>query len=298
MNKSLEILRDIYKPYRYTIRGKVTILETTSGTIVVKPKEKDLKEVYQYLSSRSFSCFPSLIDENRDGVYVFPYIEENYCPKEQKAQDMMILVASLHQKTTFFKSVSQDVYQEIYEAIESNIQYLKNYYHGLFDLYFTEVYMSPSHYFLMRNCSKIFASLEFSQKELDIWFDMVRNEKKQRVSYIHNNLELEHFLKSDEDYFISWEKSKIDSPVLDLVHFYQKEYFDLDFASLFQKYQERFPWNEAEKKLFFIMISLPQKVVLDKDEMNNCHRLRESLDYLYKTEELIRPYYAKEPKEE
>lgn len=292
MNKSFEILKDIYKPYRYTIKGKAMILETTSGTIVVKPKEKDLRSIYQYLQSRSFTAYPDLLEDNRDGVHVFPYIEEAPIPKEQKAQDMMASIAQLHQKTTYYKPVSQDTYQEIYEAVASNILFLKNYYDGLFDIYFSEVYTSPSHYFLMRNCSKILASLGFAQSELEQWFELVKNEKKQRVCFIHNNLSLEHYFKADQDYFISWEKSKIDSPVLDLVTFYQKEFFDLDFETLFQKYQESFPWNEGEKKLFFILISLPQKVPFTDDEFFNCRKLRECLDYLYKTEELIRPYYA------
>ena len=150
----------------------------------------------------------------------------------------------------------------------------------------------------MRNCFKIFSSLDFAQHELDLWFDLVKDEKKQRVCFIHNNLSLEHYLKNEQDYFISWEKSKIDSPVLDFVLFYQREFFDLDFATLFQKYQEKFPWNEAEKKLFFLIISLPQKVPFTEDEFENCRILRECLDYLYKTEELIRPYYAIEQKEE
>lgn len=298
MNRSLEILKDIYKPYRYTIKGKATILETTSGTFVVKPKEINLREVYQYLQSRNFYDYPQLIDDTRDGVDVFSYIEEVRLPKEQKAQDMMESLASLHQKTTYFKTVSQDTYQEIYEAIDSNITYLRQSYESLFDLYFAEVYPSPSHYFLMRNISKILASLSFAKKELDAWYEMVKEKKKQRVCFIHNNLSLEHFLKGEQNYFISWDHSKIDSPVLDLVPFYQREYFDLDFEDLFEIYQTKFPWNEEEKKLFFLLISLPQKPVLTEDEFLNCQKIRETLDYVYKTEELIRPYYAVEQKEE
>ena len=37
MNK-LETLKSIYKPYRYTIKGKCTILETTNGNYVIKKK--------------------------------------------------------------------------------------------------------------------------------------------------------------------------------------------------------------------------------------------------------------------
>ncbi len=298
MNRSFEVLSDIYKPLRYTLKGHVTILESTSGTIVLKPKENDLDSLFSYLRRRNFSALPKLIDSSRDGVNVFSYIEEMPMPKEQKAQDLVQVMASLHQKTSFYKNVSLDTYQEIYENIVSNIQFLQNSFHELFDLYFQEVYPSPSHYLFLRNASKVFASLEFSKREVDDWFELVKKENKQRVSYIHNQLCLDHFLKGEEEALISWEKSKVDSPVLDFVHFYQAEYFDLDFETLFQKYQEKYPWNEEEKKLFFILISLPFFPQLENDEMKNCEVMRNLFDYVFKTEQLIRPYYAVEQDDE
>lgn len=294
MNRSFEVLRDIYKPIRYTLRGKVVILETTSGNFVVKPKENDISNVYRYLQSRSFHHFPKLIDYSREDVNLFSYIEDTPMPLEQKAQDLIDVLASLHQKTAYFKTVSLDIYQEIYENIDSNIVYLRQVYDQLFTVCFEEVYMSPSHYLFMRNSSKIFSSLDFAKRELDDWFELVKKEGKQRVTFIHNNICLDHYLKSDQDYFISWEKSKIDSPVLDLVNFYQKDYFDVEFSSLFKRYQEKFPLHEAEKKLFFILITLPRKMDFQQNEFQNCKMVRECLDYLFKTEELVRPYYAVE----
>ena len=296
MNKSIEVLKDIYKPIRYTKRGKITILETTSGNFVVKPKENDVAKVYRYLQSRNFHEFPELVDFSRADVNMFSYVEDTPMPTEQKAQDLIGILASLHQKTAYFKTVSLDTYQEIYENIDSNIQYLKQYYDTLFDNCFLENYMSPSHYLFMRNSSKILSSLDFAKRELDDWFELVKQESRQRVSFIHNNMSLEHYLKGDRDYFISWEKSKIDSPVLDLVHFYQTDYFDVEFITLFQKYQEKFPLQEAEKKLFFILISLPMKMTFTEEEFQNCKMVREGLDYLFKTEELVRPYYTVEQK--
>lgn len=296
MNKSIEVLKDIYKPIRYTKRGKITILETTSGNFVVKPKENDIAKVYRYLQSRNFHEFPELVDFSRADVNMFSYVEDTSMPVEQKAEDLIGVLASLHQKTAYFKTVSLDTYQEIYENVDSNIQYLRQYYDALFDTSYLEVYMSPSHYLFMRNSSKILSSLDFAKRELDDWFELVKQESRQRVSFIHNNMSLDHYLKSDRDYFISWEKSKIDSPVLDLVHFYQTDYFDVEFQSLFQKYQEKFPLLDAEKKLFFILISLPMKITLTDNEFQNCKSVRESLDYLFKTEELVRPYYSVEQK--
>lgn len=294
MNRSLDVLKELYKPYRYTFRGKATILETTSGSVVVKPKENDITKVYRYLQSRSFLNYPKLIDYSREDVNVFAYVDDISMPVEQKAQDLILTLASLHQKTAYFKTVSLDNYQEIYESIDSNILYYQQYYNHMFDEIFKVVYQSPSQYLFMRNCSKILASLDFAKKELDEWFELVKKEEKQRVCFIHNNICLEHYLKSDQDYFISWEKSKIDSPVLDLVHFYQKDYFEVEFSSLFRKYQEKFPLLEAEKKLFFILVSLPRKIVKHEQEFQNCKMVRECLDYLFKTESLVRPYYAVE----
>ena len=69
-NRSLRVLKDIYKPYRYTISGRAHILESTSGNVVVKEKEKDLRSLYQYLESRGFSSYPALLDDSREGVNV------------------------------------------------------------------------------------------------------------------------------------------------------------------------------------------------------------------------------------
>ena len=127
MNKSLEILKAIYKPYRYTIKGKATILETTTGDFIIKPKNKDINELYNYLTNRGFINFPKIIDSSRDEVNVFEYVEDIKLPKEQKCDDLIDIIASLHNKTSYFKEVSEDKFKIIYEDIKKNINYLMNY---------------------------------------------------------------------------------------------------------------------------------------------------------------------------
>ena len=77
MNK-LESLKSLYKPYRYTIKGNCTILETTSGNFVVKkkPKNKDLPSIFNYLKSRNFDYFPNIYGDSRDDAYVYEYVED------------------------------------------------------------------------------------------------------------------------------------------------------------------------------------------------------------------------------
>ena len=293
MNNSLETLKKIYKPYRYTLKGNIVVMHTTSGDLVVKEKkDKDIKSVFNYLKSRNFDYFPDIVDDSRSDVNVFKYIKDTKMPKEQKAQDLINVVSLLHNKTTYYKVVSNDNYKSIYDDIKSNINYLENYYERLIDNIKRVEYMSPSEYLIIRNSSKIFSCLKFCNAELDNWFELVKNENKQRVSLIHNNLSLNHFIKSDKDYLISWDKSKIDNPVLDLITFYQNNYFDLDFETLFKMYQSKYPLTESEKKLLFIVISLPKKINILDSEFKSCIEVRNKLDYLFKTENLVRPYYS------
>ena len=118
MTRSLDVLKEIYKPLKYTIKGKITILETTSGNFLIKEKANDLKGLYTYLQSRSFNYFPKLIDNTRKDVNVFEFIEDTDMPREQKAQDLISLISLLHNKTSYFKEVSEDVYKEIYEILK------------------------------------------------------------------------------------------------------------------------------------------------------------------------------------
>ena len=259
-SRSIELIKEAYKPYKYTIKGNAHILNSTSGDIVIKEKKGEPKELYDYLYSRNFSNLPPLIDDNRDGVVIYSYVPDTNMPKEQKASDMIKVLANLHQKTTYYKEVSTDEYQKIYDNIKDQITYLRYYYDTTFDEFFKEVYPSPSHYFLLTNISKI----------------------------------LDHFHKSDKEYLISWDDSRRDSPVLDLIKFYQQEYFDLPFRTLLQTYQQINPLSDEEKQLFFIVISIPYKVDFKGSEVKVYQKIREVLDYVYKTEELIRPYYTVE----
>lgn len=294
MNKSIEILKSIYKPYRYTIKGKSTILETTCGDFIIKPKNKDINELYTYLTNRGFMNYPKIIDSSRDEVNVFEYVEDIKLPKEQKCDDLIEIIASLHNKTSYFKEVSEDKFKSIYEDIKSNISYLSNYYNTLYEIGFNEVYASPSNYIFMRNYFKINAALEYANSELDNWYSLVTNETKIRVCLIHNNLELNHLLNNK---LISWDNYMIDTPVIDIVKLYKKEWKNINFSEILERYIYKFPLLDYEKKLLFILISMPPQIKKSNNEFEKCKVISEVMDYVFKTEELIRPYNTKQEEE-
>ena len=160
-------------------------------------------------------------------------------------------------------------------------------------------YTSPSEYEFVRNYSKIQASLLFAEQELSEWYELVKEKGKERVSLIHNNLELDHYIKDqDRDYLISWDNAKFDSPVLDLANLYKNEFFTIEFSSLFNEYMSISPLNSEELKLFFIIISLPGEISFEGTEFDKCKNMRLKLDYIFKTELFLTPYYSKNTIEE
>lgn len=290
---NLEYIKSIYKPFRYTKKGNVTILESTSGNLVVKEKNKDLNDIFNYLKTRNFDYFPKLISNNRTNMNVYEYIEESTSLYPQKSEDFIKLVGLLHSKTSYYKEVRTDNYNEIFENISNNISYYKDYYNKYYELFLKSKYMSPSEYQFVRNYSKIYASLLFCEEELNNWYELVKDNSKQRVSLIHNNLDLSHFIKGEnKDYLISWDKTKFDSPVLDLANLYKREFFNVEFSSLFEIYNDINRLTEEELKLLFILISLPEKIIFEGSEFEKTKNMRIKLDYIYKTEDFLKPYYS------
>ncbi len=294
MNSSIEEVKNTYKPYRLTKKKSVTIIDSTSGSFVIKEcSDTKVKEAYNYLISRNFDYFPKLVSEFRDRN-VFEYIEGVEMPPEQKALDMIDLVALLHNKTTYYKEITEDRYKEIYENIKNNIMYVDEYYNNLYNMLIEEKDLSPKDYLLMRNIYKIFAASSFASEELDNWYDAVKTDLKSRVVFVHNNLEIDHFIRNTKGYLISWEKSRIDSPILDLITFYQKEYMNFDFEPIFKRYFKNYPLTKNEKKLLFLVLSIPPIIKLDGPQMKVIKDTRLKLDYLFKTEQLVKIFLSNE----
>ena len=292
---SIDILTCIYKPYKVTVKGNVKIFNCTSGDYVVKnKKDTDIKELYKYLSSRSFDYYPKLIEDNREDVYVFEYIEDASIDDEQKLFDLINVVSLLHNKTSYFKEITNDKIKSIYETLLGRVAYMEEYFNNIIFNIEDNQFVNPSGNLLLNNSSKIFELLTFLKKEIDDFYRISIDNNKMRVCLVHNNLELEHYIKNKDDYIISWDNYIIDSPIIDIVKLYKKVYLNMDFSEALKIYMEKFPLSDVEKKLLFIMLVMPDEIVMEKDEIKNVCIMRQYLDYIFKTENLIKPYYALE----
>ena len=193
-----------------------------------------------------------------------------------------------------YKEIDLDNYKYIYEEINKEIEETLNYYNIVMDNIEKEIYMSPSNYLISRNISFIYSAINYSKRSIDYWYKLVENKRKIRVVVNHNNLSLEHYLKEDKPYLISWEKSTIDMPIYDLISLYNNHYLEFDFTDLLKIYLSKYPLNEEEITLFLAIISIPKKIVSNNSEYKNVLNIRRQLDYIYKTSELVKEYNIKQ----
>lgn len=285
------------KNKKIEIRGKTKIVFDDTP-YVLKPKiRRNHPAMVPYLKSRNFYYFPKILEET-DQYIKSEYIEDYDVPGDQKILDLVDLMALLHSKTTHYQEVTEDDYKKIYEDLTQNILYLKAYYEDLATLIESKIYPSPGEYLFIRNISKIFASLYFCEQELKEWYSMVKEKREKRVAILHNNLKLEHFRENETPYFISWDKSKIDLPIFDFYKLYQNHALDYDFNKAFREYERNYPLQKEEKKLLFILLSLPDKITFSKNEYENTWKIGQSIDKLYKSEYFISPYYPKKREED
>jgi len=296
MNKELRELFDqnniITK--KITLKNNVRIIDSGSNRYVIKRRDKNLDDIYKYLKSRSFDYFPDIVYQTTN-YDIYNYIEDADISKEERALDIINLVTLLHGKTTFYKEIDDDTYKELYEEIIERIEYLVNYYSDIAEVIEKEEFMSPSHYYFIRNISKVFASLDYCRYHIDKWYQIIEEKKRIRVAQLHNNLNLEHYLVADNrPYLISWRLSKRDIPIYDLINLYKKYYQDLDFCELLRQYERNYPMLPEEKELFFVLISIPDRLDFRDSEYNMCKKIQKFNDYLLSSEKLIEDYLPKE----
>ena len=271
----------------YEKKGNVIIADTNHGKVVVK-KNRNKSYIYNYLSSRNFDYYPEILES--DNYVVSKYIEDIDIPKEQKILDLIDLISLMHSKTTHYKEISEDDYKKIYEDLSNNFEYLYEYYKDMISLIDDKVFMSPSEYLLARNISFIFKSIELGKQYVEDWLKNIDSLNKMRMTVVHNNLNLSHYIKNSRDFLISWDKSKVDIPVFDLYNLYNSHFNDFEFFELLKRYESTYPLKEYELELFFILITMPSKIEFNDTEFNMCIKISNEIDKLYKSNKLIQEY--------
>lgn len=275
------------RAHGYKKDGNVIIVDTNIGKVVLK-RNKNKDYIYEYLNDRNFNYYPDII--GKDGYIVSRYIEDVDIPKEQKIIDLIDLTSLLHLKTTHYKNISEDEYKKIYEDLSNNYEYLFEYYNDLISIIDDKVFMSPSEYLLARNINAIFSSINIGKNYIEKWQKEIDGMTKVRLSVVHNNLRLSHYIRNSKNFLISWDKSKIDIPVFDLYNLYNNHFDDFDFVELLKRYEHVYPLKKYEIDLLFILITMPDKIEFNDTEFNMCNKIKNTINKLYTSNKLIEEY--------
>jgi len=274
------------RPLSYKKIKKAYIIDTKDNRYVLKPNTNNY-DIYKYLKSRDFNYFPD--NYNINGNYdLSSYIEDNSLNNDQKLNDLISVMATLHKKTSYLRELDLDDIKATYEELLNKINDAIKYYSTLNDYIDTLVFYSPSEYLLIRNISLIYFMLEFSKRKLDDWYNNIREEKSIRNSLIHNNLEMDHLLINNGYYLISWDKAMFSLPIDDLYKLYINNYSRMELGDFIRNYQSINHLNKYELDLLLIKLAIPSIVELTSDTFDDVKKINKLLFYLNKVYKLIR----------
>lgn len=269
---------------KISLKGKAKILEVGDTKYVIKPKNKSVKDLFEYLDSRNYSSHPKIIDES-DKEIKYEYVDGN---KNNSLKALAKHISNLHSSTTYYKDVSTSKYKNIYNKLIDNVDYLKDFYQRKIMEIDNERYMSPSSYLLARNYSLFNSNLIFIEKEINKWYNLVKDKTKERVAVVHNNLKKDNLLVGSEEVLTGWDKFIVDTPVLDLYKLYKNEYLDSDFEEMMTSYLEEYKLNKEEICLFTFLISMPPSLKIKGSELEKVKEVKSIVDYLNRTNKLIK----------
>ena len=269
------------------------ILYRNNDKYFKKIKKRSKQELYDYLKQRNFINYLEP-DEETSSYELFRYIEDTL-PKEDKAIDLVYLLALLHNKTTTYEEVTEEKVKTIYEDTKDYIIKLKNYYYNLQDYIETKIYFSPAEYLLIRNISSIYEILNLSEKLLEEWLLLQQKEKTWKVALLHQNLKLSNLKEENNNYFfVNWDNYKKDLVIYDFINFYNNEYKELEMSSILELYQSKYPLSKTELKLLLSLLAIPPKLEFNKSNYENTVNTKYLIIYVEKTKDLILKYNKKE----
>ena len=229
-----------------------------------------------------------ILDSDEVNSMSISEINDKIISNTKKVNDLLEELAILHKKTSYKRELDLDNIKKIYESIKEDIIKSKSYYYNLNDVIDKNIFFSPSMYLLIRNISLIYYLLEYSEKEIDKWYQSIPKEKNVRVCLLHNNISIEHLIVNENKYLINWDKSYFGNPINDIVSFYKKYYQNLGLEEVLKIYENKNKLSNLEKELLLIKLSLPERIVLTKDTFNDTKLINDELSYLTKVYDYVK----------
>ena len=268
---------------RNAIIGNVKIKK---GIVYKKINNPKCGYLFDYLNTMNFNNIPSY--RFVDDYVTYDYIDDLSIKNDLKAKEIINLIALLHNKTSYTKDLDLNLINGLKDKYLNHVNYYINYFNHFYQNNIANNYYRPSTYLILRNYTLIKDYLNLTKDLIMKWYDNVINNNHIRLSIIHNNLSLSHFIHNQDNYLISWDHFRNDFPMVDLAIFYQKYYNQFDFSSLFTDYLKINPLTDDEMMLFKILLLLNFTYDEELTQMNRLKNDTIFILYLNKTISLIK----------
>ncbi|MDM5156652.1 spore coat protein YsxE [Bacillus sp. DX1.1] len=287
-------LRDRYSPIlqRYQLapehmeeHGNVIKIYTNQGPYALKKlptqrlERNNLMYHVQFLREKGFTHYAPIyhavdgrhiLSDGTYNYYLMPWLQQAEGNGEENDQyhKMFQTLATLHQRTVKEETYTEEALEKHYTNVSDRWEQDGN----LLEQFLVESeakwYMSP---FELQYCTyfhHVLRAREFATKQLTEWHEAMKEKEKTRVSFIHGNVSMNHFLFDHErnGYFISLERSQFATPVQDLVRFYSRSLNTYPIArndryEWYQVYQKYFPFTKEEQLLMFAYLAYPSPFI-------------------------------------
>ena len=267
------------KQYGYLKSLKILTYDNDEKILIKKRKQYNLEEIYKYLDDHNITNYLKPFKITSKELY-FNYLNKKNLENDEIAKHLIYILSDLQNKTTIYKEIDKDKLKEEYDNFNNKIVNLQQYYFTLQDVIENKVYMSPCEYLFVRNVSIIYETLNFSKNIVNKWYEIMKNKKTERYVYCHGKCELNHFITSTNDYFISLENAHLGRVTEDFIYFYKKNYNDTDMLSNFKLYQHRYQYKEEEYLYLLINITIPEKIDIYPSSLKKCVELTNFFDRL------------------
>lgn len=272
---------------KYSYLKDIKILSYGNEKILIKRKKKyDILKIYKYLDDHNVNSYLRPFKVGEDNLY-FNYLDKRDLDNDEVAKHLVYALSDLHNKTTIYKEIDKDKLKEEYEEFNRKINYLEKYYLTLQDLVEDKVYMTPSEYLFIRGVSIIYRALNYAKRLVESWYKIMIEKQRERYVYAHGKCELNHFIVSINDYFISLENAHLARTGEDFIHFFKSNCLDTDMISNFKLYQHRYHYKEEEYLYLLINITIPEKIDIYPSSLDKCVEIGEFFDKLKLTSEFV-----------
>ncbi|WP_085991775.1 hypothetical protein [Oceanobacillus senegalensis] len=223
---------------------------------------------------------------NKSIYYMCPWIEEN----GRKDQESWIVnfyetIAEIHRKTRKVQRIPFDNISKSFITFRSYCSDLRQHLLTFVQQFEKNRYMSP---FELLVCTQ-YRDIDFTLNEVEkrvtsFLHEMDDNNVEWSYTLCHGNLNTRHVKNG---YFINWEKTNLNNPVLDLVTFFKEEIGSYNpnnrqYIDLFSTYMKINELTLPELHLFLIYLLSPGEYIQTISEYVNADRNKSMVQFIEK----------------